>query len=78
MRRAGAETCQWTPSTGSNWAVVGHPTCRTQRKRPVRLLPEVLAERPMVVRRFTYAVYFREVGDEIAVLTIHGRQNLQR
>ena len=47
-------------------------------KRPVRLLPEVLAVRRLVVRRFPYAVYFREVGDEIVVLTIHGRQNLQR
>lgn len=34
--------------------------------------------RRLVVRRFPYAVYFREVGDEIVVLTIHGRQNLQR
>ena len=73
-----SNSCRWTASTGRNWTVVGQPTCRTQRKRAVRLLPEVLAERRLVVRRFPYAVYFREVGDEIVVLTIHDRQNLQR
>lgn len=30
------------------------------------------------VRRFPYAVYFREVGDEIVVLAIHGRQDPKR
>ena len=76
--RAGVKPCRLTPSYASNWTVVGQPTCRTQRKRAVRLVLKVLAERRLVVRRFPYAVYFREVGDEIVVLTIHGRQNLQR
>ena len=36
------------------------------------------AVRRLVVRRFPYAVYFREVGDEIVVLAIHGRQDPRR
>ena len=36
------------------------------------------AVRRLVVRRFPYAVYFREVGDEIVVLAIHGRQDPNR
>lgn len=36
------------------------------------------AVRRLVVRRFPYAVYFREVGDEILVLAIHGRQDPRR
>jgi plasmid stabilization system protein ParE len=36
------------------------------------------AVRRLVVRRFPYAVYFREVGDEIVVLAIHGRQDPKR
>ena len=32
----------------------------------------------LVVRRFPYAVYFREVGDEIIVLAVHGRQDPRR
>ena len=36
------------------------------------------AVRRLVVRRFPYAVYFREVGDEIVVLAIHGYQDLKR
>ena len=31
--------------------------------------------RRLVVRQFPYAVYFREEGDEILVLAVHGRQN---
>ena len=34
--------------------------------------------RRLVVRRFPYALYFREVGDEILVLAVHGRQNPRR
>ena len=34
--------------------------------------------RRLVVRRFPYAVYFREVGDELVVLAIHGRQDPRR
>lgn len=34
--------------------------------------------RRLVVRRFPYAVYFREVGDELLVLAIHGRQDPRR
>ncbi len=36
------------------------------------------AVRRLVVRRFPYAVYFREVGDEIIVLAVHGRQDPRR
>ena len=36
------------------------------------------AVRRLVVRRFPYAVYFREAGDEILVLAIHGRQDPRR
>ena len=36
------------------------------------------AVRRLVVRRFPYAVYFREVGVEVLVLAIHGRQDPQR
>ena len=36
------------------------------------------AVRRLVVRRFPYAVYFREVGDELLVLAIHGRQDPRR
>jgi plasmid stabilization system protein ParE len=36
------------------------------------------AVRRLVVRRFPYAVYFREVGDEILVLAVHGRQDPRR
>jgi plasmid stabilization system protein ParE len=36
------------------------------------------AVRRLVVRRFPYAVYFREVSDEILVLAIHGRQDPRR
>jgi plasmid stabilization system protein ParE len=32
----------------------------------------------LVVRRFPYAVYFREAGDELLVLAIHGRQDPRR
>ena len=31
--------------------------------------------RRLVVRRFPHAVYFREVGDEILVLAVLGRQD---
>ena len=34
--------------------------------------------RRLVVRRFPYAVYFREVGDEVLVLAVHGRQDPRR
>ena len=34
--------------------------------------------RRLVVRRFPYAVYFREVGDELLVLAVHGRQDPRR
>lgn len=34
--------------------------------------------RRAVLRRFPYAVYFREVSDAIVVLAVHGRQNPQR
>ena len=34
--------------------------------------------RRLVVRRFPYALYFREAGDEILVLAVHGRQNPRR
>jgi plasmid stabilization system protein ParE len=41
--------------------------------------PCVEAEvRRLVVRRFPYAVYFREVGNEILVLAVHGRQDPRR
>lgn len=41
--------------------------------------PCVYAEvRRLVVRRFPYAVYFREVGDEVLVLAVHGRQAPRR
>ena len=36
------------------------------------------AVRRLVVRRFPYAVDFREVGDEIVGLAIHGRQDPKR
>lgn len=36
------------------------------------------AVRRLVVRRFPYAVYFREVSDQILVLAIHGRQDPRR
>ncbi len=32
----------------------------------------------LVVRQFPYAVYFRELGDEILVLAVHGRQDPRR
>jgi hypothetical protein len=31
-----------------------------------------------VLRRFPYAVYFREQGVEILVIALHGRQDPQR
>jgi len=34
--------------------------------------------RRLVVRRFPYAVYFREAGDELLVLAVHGRQDPRR
>lgn len=34
--------------------------------------------RRLVVRRFPYAVYFREVDNEVVVLAIHGRQDPRR
>ena len=34
--------------------------------------------RRLVVRQFPYAVYFQEVGDEILVLAVHGRQDPRR
>ena len=34
--------------------------------------------RRLVVRQFPYAVYFREDGDEILVLAVHGRQDPRR
>ena len=41
--------------------------------------PCVVAEvRRLVVRRFPYAVYSREVGDEVLVLAVHGRQAPRR
>ncbi len=41
--------------------------------------PRVHGEvRRLVVRQFPYAVYFREVGDEILVLAVHGRQDPRR
>jgi toxin ParE1/3/4 len=36
------------------------------------------AVRQLVVRRFPCAVFFREVGDEILVLAVHGRQDPRR
>ena len=35
-------------------------------------------DRLLVVRRFRYAVYFRDAGDEILVLAVHGRQDPRR
>ena len=34
--------------------------------------------RRLVMRQFPYAVYFQEVGDEILVLAVHGRQDPRR
>ena len=34
--------------------------------------------RRLVVRQFPYAVYFQEVGDEVLVLAVHGRQDPRR
>jgi toxin ParE1/3/4 len=34
--------------------------------------------RRLVVRRFPYAVYFQEAGDELLVLALHGRQDPRR
>jgi toxin ParE1/3/4 len=34
--------------------------------------------RRLVVRRFPYAVYFREARDELVVLAVHGRQDPRR
>jgi plasmid stabilization system protein ParE len=34
--------------------------------------------RRLVVRQFPYAVYFREEGDELLVLAVHGRQDPRR
>jgi plasmid stabilization system protein ParE len=31
--------------------------------------------RRLVVRQFPYAIYFREAGDAIVVLAVHGRQD---
>ena len=31
--------------------------------------------RRLVVRRFPYAIYFREAGDAIVVVAVHGRQD---
>ena len=31
--------------------------------------------RRLVVSRFPYAIYFREAGDAIVVIAVHGRQN---
>jgi hypothetical protein len=31
--------------------------------------------RRLVLKRFPYAVYFREQGDEILVIALHGRQD---
>jgi plasmid stabilization system protein ParE len=36
------------------------------------------AVRRLVVRRFPYAIYFRDVGNEILVLAVHGRQDPRR
>ncbi|CAK6693954.1 hypothetical protein [Synechococcus sp. CBW1107] len=34
--------------------------------------------RRLVVRRFPYAIYFREDGDDILVHALHGRQDPRR
>jgi toxin ParE1/3/4 len=59
----------------------------------VRLLPEAVERirrdprsfpmihgqiRRLVLRRFPYAVYFREQGAEILVIALHGRQDPRR
>jgi plasmid stabilization system protein ParE len=51
----------------------------TQRDQDLAAFPCVHgAVRRLVVRRFPYAVYFREAGDEVLVLAIHGRQDPRR
>jgi hypothetical protein len=41
--------------------------------RPVPLVHGQI--RRLVMKRFPYAVYFREQGDEILVIALHGRQD---
>ncbi|MFM7550964.1 MAG: type II toxin-antitoxin system RelE/ParE family toxin [Cyanobacteriota bacterium] len=36
------------------------------------------AVRRLVMRRFPYAIYFRDVGNEILVIAVHGRQDPRR
>jgi plasmid stabilization system protein ParE len=45
-------------------------------RRDPRSFPLVHGQiRRLVLKRFPYAVYFREQGDEILVIALHGRQD---
>src|SRR5258708_22869775 len=62
----------WDASSPQQLRRRSPPSSRTPRP-----IPASMATRDALVNRFPYAVYFRQVGDELVVLAVmHGRRSL--
>jgi plasmid stabilization system protein ParE len=66
------------PALGRDFAEAFAAAVERIRRDP-RSFPLIHGQiRRLVLKRFPYAVYFREQGDEILVIALHGRQDPQR
>jgi plasmid stabilization system protein ParE len=68
---------RWEPALARDFAEVFAAAVERIRRDPGSF-PLVHGQiRRLVMKRFPYAVYFREQGGEILVIALHGRQDLK-